>query len=222
MNRPIAWCVVTGFCLVVAGCADDVSSSDLGKLAELTPKPKTESTEQTGGAGDASTEPDPATDATTEQDNSTGGGGYGGGGGGYGGGGGGYGGGGGAADQTYGQGAPIKLKSEVDNQDLAQAEGGVGRRGQGYGGGIVTEPIRQRFILQDRITFMNMQNTLKIYRAEHNDQNPQTIQEFVDEIVTPSGLTLPELPRGHFYVYDPSAKGLEDILLVDQTQTQQQ
>jgi hypothetical protein len=199
---------------LVTGCAEDVSTAELTKLSATATKPKQEEKPADTSATAPAPEPSDTQDAGNA-DASTGStsNGYGG-----------YGavGPGAPQDETYGQGAPIKLKSEVDNPDLAKAEGGVGKRGQGYGGGIITEPIRQRFVLEDRIKFMNMQNTLKFYRAEHNDRNPPTIQEFVEKIVTESGLTLPELPPGHFYVYDPSAKNLDEVLLVDQSQNQQQ
>ena len=210
-RRQTAWCVAALAAFLV-GCAEDVPTQDLGKLKTIAPKPKEEKKEpdnpfnfptpdEPPPAGDTA-QPDPSSAAP-----SSGGGGYGAP---------------GPTVATYGQGAPIKLKSEVDNPELAKAEGGVGKRGQGYGGGIITEPVRQYFVLQDRIKFLNMQNTLKNYRAEHNNQNPPTIQEFVDQILTPTGVILPELSPGQFYVYDPSAKALDGVLLVDQSQSQLQ
>lgn len=212
-RRSIGWCAAA-LCMMAAGCAEDVSTAELTRLSAAATKPKQE--EKPAADNSVPTpEPEPSdaqdagnADAAAGSTNS-----------GYGG----YGavGPGAPQDETYGQGAPIKLKSEVDS-DLAKAEGGVGKRGQGYGGGIITEPIRQRFVLEDRIKFMNMQHTLQFYKAAHNDQNPPTIQEFVDQIIKETGITLQELPPGHFYVYDPSAKNLDDVLLVDQSQNQQQ
>ena len=220
MIRQQTWWCVAALALFMGGCAEDVPMQELGKLNELTPKPQEEEKPPEDPFAMSSSPDQSAATDTSQADQSTTGpsGGYGGNGA--------YGGNGGYGsvgpkDESYGQGAPIKLKSEVDNPELAKAEGGVGKRGQGYGGGIITEPVRQYFILQDRIKFINMQNTLKIYRAEHNNQNPPTIQEFVDKILTESGVVLPELSPGQFYVYDPSAKDLEGVLLVDQTQSQQ-
>jgi hypothetical protein len=197
----------------VVGCGEDVSTQDISKLTNITSQqPKKEENQINPSdfpspSGDpSSADPSAAPPQSAPQQSASIG----------------YGGVSqpAAPDETYGQGAPIKLKSQVDNPDLAKAEGGVGKRGQGYGGGIITEPIRQRFIIEDRIKFMNMQNTLKIYKAGNNDKNPATVKQFIDEIVTATGITLPELPRGHFYVYDPSAKNIDDILWVDQSQTQ--
>ena len=194
--RHTWWCAAA-LAAFVLGCAEDIPQGELAKLKEATPKKQVEEKPPE--------DPFAAQSAAAGQASETplGYGGV------------------AAADNTYGQGAPIKLKSEVDSESLVQAEGGVGKRGQGYGGGIITEPIRQRFVLQDRITFLNMQNTLKAYRAENNNQNPPTIQEYIDKIVTPSGVTLPELSPGQFYVYDPTATNLDDVLLVDQTQQPQ-
>jgi hypothetical protein len=203
MNRNPIWWSIAQITVVCIGCGEDVAPQDLGKISEAAKPPET----KTEAPVDIFAAPaNPGSDPTYGQPSSP------------------QNDGAGAASapaNTYGQGAPIVLKSEVDNPDLVKAQGGVGKRGQGYGGGIITEPVRQRFVLQDRITFLNMLNTLKVYRAENNDKNPATIQEFIDKIVTPSGLTLPELPAGHFYVYDPQAPAndLESVLLVDQTQS---
>jgi hypothetical protein len=108
----------------------------------------------------------------------------------------------------------IKLASEVEGFDLAKAEGGVGKKGQGYGGGIITEPVRQYFIAQDRIKLnIEIPNNLKTYRALAN-QNPPTVEAFVKEVLAPSAIMLPELKPGEFYVYDPAAKDLDAVLFV--------
>jgi hypothetical protein len=61
-----------------------------------------------------------------------------------------------------------------------------------------------------------MQNTLKTYRALNNDKNPPTIEEFDREILKATGITLTELSPGQYYVYDPDAKDIEQVLLVAQ------
>jgi hypothetical protein len=125
-------------------------------------------------------------------------------------------------DNTYGHGAPIVLKSETTETNVVKADGTVGRRGQGYGGGIITEPLSQYFQIQSRIEFINMKNTLKNWRPLHNDKNPKTVAEFDKEVLKESGVVLPELPRGHYYVYDPDAKDLDEVLTVAQPQQPQQ
>ncbi len=97
-----------------------------------------------------------------------------------------------ADDQGY---DPDKYEREV-------AEVGVGKKGRNYGGGIISEPIRQRFRIEQRIVFLNIQHSLNQYKALH-DRLPRTHEEFMKEIVEEGGLTLPELPQGERYVFDP-------------------
>ena len=215
IHRHTWWCVAALVALV-AGCAEDIPTTELGKLAELAPKPKQEEKKEpenpfalpsaTDGASQteeqqpAPTEAAPTEPAPSAQPTPQAGGGYG-----------------GVATKsvTFGQPVVIKLASEVEGFDLAKAEGGVGKRGQGYGGGIITEPVRQYFIAQDRIKLnIEIPNNLKMYRALGNNKNPPTVEAFVKEVLDPSGIVLPDLSPGEFYVYDPNGKGLEDVLFV--------
>jgi len=77
----------------------------------------------------------------------------------------------------------------------------VGTKGKGYGGGIITEPIHQYFRLQDKLKLDQIEYGLKLYHAEHG-RYPATMQEFVDQILTPQQVKLPELPPGRKFVYD--------------------
>ena len=205
--------LLCGGALLFSGCGEDISSSELSKLSELEQKPKEEPPPPQGDPFAA-----PAPEQNADQSNEdpfgappspppggqTG-----------------YGGTGGSntavVDNTFGHGAPILLKSEVAEADVFVANGKIGRKGQGYGGGIITEPLSQYFQIQTRIEFLNMKNTLKTgYRPYHNDKNPPTVAEFDREVLKPSGVTLPELSPGQFYVYDPSAKDLDLVLTVGQ------
>jgi len=84
------------------------------------------------------------------------------------------------------------------------AEVGVGKKGRGYGGGIVSEPIRQKFRIEQRIVFLQVQKALNEFKA-FNDRLPKSHEEFMTAIVAEYGLQLPELPQGERYVYDPQA-----------------
>lgn len=54
----------------------------------------------------------------------------------------------------------------------------MGKKGRGYGGGIITEPVRQYFIGQDRITFeIQIPEGMKLFQAEHN-RYPKDMAEF--------------------------------------------
>ncbi len=78
----------------------------------------------------------------------------------------------------------------------------VGTKGKNYGGGLITEPIRQYFNLQDRVKLLTLDANLTHYRAL-NGQNPATMEQYIEEIVKPSQIKLPDLPPGKKYVYDP-------------------
>ena len=85
----------------------------------------------------------------------------------------------------------------------------VGTRGRSYGGGIVTEPVSQLFKQKDRIHLMQLEQAIKLYKAEHG-RLPQTHEEFMQKIVNNPqyGIRLPELPPGHRYVWDPKQEKL--------------
>jgi hypothetical protein len=67
---------------------------------------------------------------------------------------------------------------------------------------VISEPIRQKFRIEQRIVFLNVKHALDLFRAE-NDRLPASHEEFMTKIVQEQGLTLPELPAGERYVYDP-------------------
>ncbi len=191
------WWFAAILAAVFAGCSEDIPKEELVRLKDLVPKPKEEEKKAPENIfGTAPTESN-GDAASTGYGGTT------------------------APDNTFGHGAPILLKSEVGNAEIVQADGTVGKRGQGYGGGLITEPLSQYFQIQSRIEFLNMKNTLKNYRPLHNDKNPATREEFNQEILQASGVTLPELPPGHAYVYDPEAKDLDAVLSVARPQPQQ-
>jgi hypothetical protein len=209
-----------------AGCGEDISSNELSKLSELEQKPKEEPpapqgdpfaappTEQNpdqssedpfaapappptdqSGTGATGAGPPPSGQSgygVTGQSNAA------------------------VADNTYGHGAPILLKSEVAQADVFVANGKIGRKGQGYGGGIITEPLSQYFQIQTRIEFLNMKNWLKNFWALNNDRSPPTVAEFDQKILKEAGVSLPELSPGQFYVYDPGTRDLDLVLTVGQ------
>jgi hypothetical protein len=109
----------------------------------------------------------------------------------------------------------------VGGADLDSARPGENKRGQGYGGGIVTEPVRQYFLNEERINLqIQYPKAVKEYRAFNNNKNPPTLEVFRDKILNDYGISLPELREGEFYVYDPSGKEAEDMLLVARPQQQ--
>ena len=88
---------------------------------------------------------------------------------------------------------------EGDNTQRAKA--GVGKKGRNYGGGIITEPIKQRFQVEDRLNFMKMEKGIADFKIL-NERFPKNQQEFMSEIIEKNAVRLPELPPGDEYVYD--------------------
>ena len=100
---------------------------------------------------------------------------------------------------------PNTLGSGQTPQEKVTATGdNVGTKGN-YGGGPITEPIAQYFRLQDRIKLLQITAALKLYRAQHAGY-PKSFEAFEQEILKPSRIKLPDLPRGHTYSFD-SEKG---------------
>ena len=77
-----------------------------------------------------------------------------------------------------------------------------GKRGQGYGGGFVTEPVRQYFLTQHRIAFLQVENAVKMFKGV-NGRMPNSHEEYMEKIIEENGITLPELQNGEEYFYDP-------------------
>ncbi len=83
-----------------------------------------------------------------------------------------------------------------------KAAAGAGRKGH-YKQGLVTTPLSVYWRAQERIAFqVQIPHALQLYKAM-NGHYPRTQEEFVKEILVPNGVKLPELPKGHRYVYDP-------------------
>ncbi len=73
---------------------------------------------------------------------------------------------------------------------------GVGEKGSGYGGGIITEPVRQYWLLRDAAVFeIQIPSAINLFKAEHN-RFPKDWAEFKREILDPASIQLPELRRG--------------------------
>ena len=78
---------------------------------------------------------------------------------------------------------------------------GMGRKGH-YSPGIITTPLATYWRSQEAAAFkIQVPHALNLYKAT-NGHFPKTQEEFVREILEPNGIKLPELPEGHFYVYD--------------------
>jgi hypothetical protein len=86
--------------------------------------------------------------------------------------------------------------------DREKAVRGSGVKGRKYGGGIITEPVRQYFRLQQATVFeIQIPHDVGLFKAEHN-RYPKDWDEFKTAILEPAAIQLPELPEGEHYVFD--------------------
>ncbi len=91
---------------------------------------------------------------------------------------------------------------ESENEILKVAKPTDAKLGRSYGGGIITEPLRQHFLIQHRIAFMRLEGALRDFKVL-NDRLPNSHEEYMEKIVKDGAISLPELPTGEEYIYDP-------------------
>jgi len=103
--------------------------------------------------------------------------------------------------------------------NVEKAQAGVGKQGRDYGGGAimapVTVPVRTYFQARDRITFLQVDDGMRLYKAA-NGSAPKTHEEFMQKIIKEGQIKLPDLPPGDRYIYIPA----KEDLFVEHTQRQ--
>jgi len=103
--------------------------------------------------------------------------------------------------------------------NVEKAQAGVGKQGRDYGGGAVmapvTVPVKTYFQARDRITFLQVDDGMRLYKAT-NGFAPKTHEEFMQKIIKEGQIKLPDLPPGDRYIYIPA----KEELCVEHTQRQ--
>lgn len=91
------------------------------------------------------------------------------------------------------------------------AVAGVGKQGRYEGEGLIVTPIKTYFLAKQDIAFsIQIPHALQLYKAE-SGKGPQTHEEFLEKIIKPNQIHLPELPEGHSYKYDVE----QELLMVE-------
>ena len=99
--------------------------------------------------------------------------------------------------------APPQDGDATPGADREKAVRGSGVKGRKYGGGVVTEPVRSYFRLQQAAVYeIQIPHDVGLFKAEH-DRYPKDWAEFKRAILEPANIQLPELPEGERYVFDP-------------------
>lgn len=89
-----------------------------------------------------------------------------------------------------------------------EAAVGAGEKGREIGSGIVATPVKTYFTAQEQIAFnVQVPQAMQLFRATH-DRDPQSHDEFMQQIIRANRIELPQLPEGHSYVYDPETATL--------------
>ena len=69
--------------------------------------------------------------------------------------------------------------------------------------------VASGILVEEMVAYrVQVPHALNLYKAT-NGHFPKTQEDFVREILEPNGIKLPELPEGHFYVYDPDKGELQ-------------
>lgn len=96
--------------------------------------------------------------------------------------------------------APPAPPQEVERE---VAGPGVGREREDLSPGFYTTPINVYFGVRERLAFeAQIPKQMQLYKAMHDGKAPQDMEAYMREIVKPCGIELPDLKRGHRYVYD--------------------
>lgn len=97
-------------------------------------------------------------------------------------------------------------------KELVEATVGVGKKGRSLDEheGIIVTPVKSYFAAKEMAAFdILVPQALALYKATEG-RAPKTHEEFWEKVITPNNLEqqLPELPKGHRYVYDPETEKL--------------
>ena len=90
--------------------------------------------------------------------------------------------------------------------ERVKAEAGVGKEGQIIGDkeGFLRTPAKALFTAKQKLAFMQVQQALNLYDAEHG-YKPKSHEEFMEKIIDFNNIPLPELPEGQTYIWDAEA-----------------
>ena len=105
----------------------------------------------------------------------------------------------------------VAMPSEAPTQTVLEKAGvGSGKKGRSLDKheGIIVTPAKTLFAAKEKIKFeIEIPHTLQLYKALEGSA-PKSHDEFMEKIIKANNISLPELPEGHKYVYDPMTETL--------------
>ncbi|MCL2745257.1 MAG: hypothetical protein FWE67_15555 [Planctomycetaceae bacterium] len=104
---------------------------------------------------------------------------------------------------------------QPEGTERVKADVGAGKKGHyGQKGGeaatdIITVPIATLFRAQEITAYrIKVPQAMQLYKASNDGKAPATHEEYWEKIIKANEITLPQLPDGQRYVYDPATEGL--------------
>ncbi|MDZ4821730.1 MAG: hypothetical protein SGJ20_22445 [Planctomycetota bacterium] len=99
---------------------------------------------------------------------------------------------------------PIYMPGDINPEWTKPAKGHISGQGRDYGDGYVATVFEAYWSQRDRVGFqIPYEHTMKHYIAANNNKPPKNVAVLIKEILEPAALSLPELPMGEQYMYDP-------------------
>ena len=106
---------------------------------------------------------------------------------------------------------PVPVEEKEPETVRVKADVGMTEKGQYNDGGgekpmdIILVPVSQMFQVRERVALQEIQHAENLYKAEH-EKLPDTHEAYMRDVL--QGMTLPKLPDGHQFVYDPKEQQL--------------
>ena len=115
-----------------------------------------------------------------------------------------------ASGETPAAGVVTMPSNAPEKTVLEKAGVGSGLKGRSLDKheGIIVTPAKTLFAAKEKIKFeIEIPHTLQLYKALEGSA-PKSHDEFMEKIIKANNISLPELPEGHKYVYDPMTETL--------------
>lgn len=100
----------------------------------------------------------------------------------------------------------IEKRPQASSRDSDDASGGVIAD-------IILTPLRTYAKVKTNLNEIQITHQMNNFRANNRGKSPKDFIQYKKEILDPLGITLPELPNGDSYVFDPN-RGKTGELLV--------
>ena len=92
--------------------------------------------------------------------------------------------------------------AEEQNTESSPARVGFGAKGHYDSNDYVSVVVSSQFRIEERITLLNIKRGMDGFRALHS-RYPKDGEEFFKEVIDENGISLPDLPAGQIYGYNP-------------------